>query len=401
MNELLKRDSTVKLISIVFAIFLWFFVLDSSNPVSSVDLNIPLKVENESVLKEKGIIIKNKSFPRNVSVSLKGRKSKISNIGLNDFEAILDLSKVNDTDTKLLYVEIYSNKEGVSIEGVTPRVIELELEKIGENPFPVKVITMGKPKESYKIISINAIPGTVSIEATDTIIKSIGEVRTYVDVNNLSNDLVINKECVVYNKEGEEILELDKKLSVDIRVELAKEVPIVPVVRGRPAKNYTDGIHRVVPEKALIAGTSEAVDLIDNLKTELIDIENMSESMTKIVNVVLPKGVRLVDTPRSVYVDVIIEQMAVKEIAFQKEDIILENALIDDSLEYEVLDEAIKISITGTKEELEKIVPESLKLSIDVRGLTAGNYKRTLKVVLPGTVKLVEDYEVEINIKRK
>jgi len=50
-------------------------------------------------------------------------------------------------------------------------------------------------------------------------------------------------------------------------------VPIVPAVRGRPAKNYTDGIHRVVPEKAWISGPSDVIDLIDNLKTEPIDIE--------------------------------------------------------------------------------------------------------------------------------
>jgi len=37
---------------------------------------------------------------------------------------------------------------------------------------------------------------------------------------------------VVYNKEGEKIVELDKKISVDINIEIAKEVPIVPAVRG-------------------------------------------------------------------------------------------------------------------------------------------------------------------------
>jgi len=41
--------------------------------------------------------------------------------------------------------------------------------------------------------------------------------------------------------------------------------------------------------------------------------------MTKIVNLVLPDGVRLVDTPRSVYVDVVIEELAEREFVFNKE----------------------------------------------------------------------------------
>jgi len=76
-----------------------------------------------------------------------------------------------------------------------------------------------------------------------------------------------------------------------------------------------------VPEKAWISGPSDVIDLIDNLKTEPIDIENMSQSMTKIVNLVLPDGVRLVDTPRSVYVDVVIEELAEREFVFNKESI--------------------------------------------------------------------------------
>ncbi|ABN52397.1 MAG TPA: hypothetical protein DEF39_08945 [Hungateiclostridium thermocellum] len=400
MNELLKKDLTLKIISVFFAIFLWFIVLDSSNPVTWVELNVPLKVENESSLKEKGIMLKNENFPRNVSVSLKGRKSAFNNIGLNDIEAIVDLSKVEDVNTQFLYVNVYTNKKGVSFQGVTPRVVEIELEKLGENPFPVNVVITGKPKEGYTVVKANAIPTTVSIEAPDEIINSIGEVRAYVDVDNLSNDIIVNKECVVYNKEGEKIVELDKKISVDINIEIAKEVPIVPAVRGRPAKNYTDGIHRVVPEKAWISGPSDVIDLIDNLKTEPIDIENMSQSMTKIVNLVLPDGVRLVDTPRSVYVDVVIEELAEREFVFNKESIAFDNAVKNNSLKYEILDDEIKITLTGTRQELNKISPESLKLSVDVGGLSEGEYKRPLNVVIPDTVNLSGSYDVKISVKK-
>jgi len=77
MNELLKKDLTLKNNLCLFSpYFSGLLFLDSSNPVTWVELNVPLKVENESSLKEKGIMLKNENFPRNVSVSLKGRKKR-------------------------------------------------------------------------------------------------------------------------------------------------------------------------------------------------------------------------------------------------------------------------------------------------------------------------------------
>ncbi|TYQ15895.1 UNVERIFIED_CONTAM: YbbR domain-containing protein [Acetivibrio alkalicellulosi] len=399
MSELLKKDSTTKIISLFFAVILWFFVLDSSNPVISYDLSIPLRVENEDVLRENGLIILNKNFPRNVSVSFRGRQNKMGKINDNEVEAILDLSKITSVETQNLHIEIYISKEGYSVENVTPRFVSLELEKVGKNSFPVSVVTIGEPKENYKIIGVSAMPSTVFIEDKDTIINSIGEIKAYVDVSNISSDLAVQKQCVFYDIDGEVMEDLDFYHSVDIKIEIAKEIPIVPVVKGKPARNYIDGIHRVVPDKALISGVSDVIELIDNVRTETIDIDNMSQSMTKMVNIELPEGVRLVDTPRSVYVDVVIEQMAFKEFVFRSREILLENQVNDNSLNYTIEDE-ILITIAGRGEELEKIAIEGLKPSIDVGGLREGVFKRAIKVVLPRTVKLQENYEVEVVIEK-
>ncbi len=401
MNGLLKKDMNLRIISVLFAVFLWFFVLDSSNPISSVEISIPLNIVNEDIMKDSGIIVKERNFPKSVSVNIKGRKDKISNFSSNDAEAILDLSKVNDVDTEFLHVDVYisENRSGVMFDGVTPRVISLELEKVGENPFPVKIITTGTPKENYKIIGVSAVPETVSIEATDSVINSIGEVRAFVDISDISGDIVLKKECLVFSKDGEEAIELDKPIIVDIKVEVAKEIPIVPNVKGRPARNYSDGIHKVTPAKALIAGPTDVVNWIDNIKTEVIDIENINESTTKTVAIELPSGVRLVDTPKHVNVDVIIEQLATKQIIFKKEDILFENR--ENLFEYNIEGESIGIDVTGNSGELDRIGRESLKPSIDVRGLGEGSYTRILKIVLPNTVEMSQNFEVKFTVKAK
>ena len=400
MNELLKRDSTIRIISILFAVFLWFFVLDSTNPNISADLNIPLRIENEDVLKEKDIVIKNANFPRTVTVSLKGRQDKVSRINSAEIEAVVDLDKVSDVNTSFLYVEVYGIPRGVSFESVTPRVVNLELEKIGENPFPVEVVTTGEPKDKYKVIGVSVSPQTVSIEATDTVINSIGQVKAFADITGIKSESTLNLMCKVYDRDGNEMLEFDNKFPVEVKVEVGKEVSIIPVVKGKPMKDFVDGVQKASPSKALISGHSTVIDEIDSLKTEAIDIENLSESVTKMTNIVVPAGVTLVNTQKTVYVSVAIEPLAVKNFNFAPEDIGIENKLTDPDIDYKITNEAISVNIRGTAEELDKIVRSGLRPSVDVRGLGEGTYRRPLKVVLPGTVQLLEEVEVEIVIKK-
>jgi len=401
MNELLKRDTTIKIMSVLFAVFLWFFVLDSTNPIISSDFSVPLKIENADVLRSKGIVIKDSNFPRNVTIVLKGREDKIKRINSSEIEAVVDMSKVSDVSTGFLYVDVYSIPEGVSFESVSPRVVNFKLEKIGENPYPVEVVTVGEAKENYKIVGISISPQTISIEATDSVISSIGQVKAFADITGLKNDTSMRLMCKVFDVEGNEMPEFNDKYSVEARIEVAKEVPVIPVVKGKPAKDYVDGIHRATPAKVLIAGPSSLLDTIDDLKTESIDIENLSASTIKTANIILPSGVNLINSQKSVSVSVEIVPLSVKSYKIKPEDIILENEDPDDSLTYKIVDEEIEIKIKGTMEELDKIVESKLKPSVDVKGLKEGTYKRTLKVVLPSTLKLSEEVEVEIVIEKK
>lgn len=400
MNDLLKRESTARIISILFAIFLWFFVLDSTNPIISNDFSVPLRVENEEVLKSKDLVIKDANFPRNVTISLKGRQDKVKRINSSEIDAVVDLSKVTDVSTGFLYVEIYEIPDGVSFESVSPRGVDFKLEKIGENPYPVEIVTTGEAKLNYKVIGVSISPKTISIEATDSVINSIGQVKAFADISAIKNDTSMNLMCKVYDKEGNEMLEFDNKYSVEARIEVAKQVSIVPVVKGKPAKDFVDGMHKVSPDKVLISGYSNVIDALDNLKTETIDIENLNASTTKISKIVLPDGVSLVNSEKSVSVSVAIVPLSVKNYKIKAEDILVENGVSDDSLTYKIIDEEIDINIKGTGEELDKIIENKLKPSIDVRGLREGTYKRALKVLLPSTLKISEDVEVEIIIQK-
>lgn len=405
MSEILKKSFAVKLISLLFAVFLWFYVFNSDNPTDAVSLTIPIKVINRDSLTSKGLVIKNEDFERTIVAVVRGRKERLEKLRANDFEAILDFSKVNDADTNELSYDgpfyLGEDKNSILIGDVKPRTIYVELEKIVKSSFPVEIATIGSLKNNYKIVKVSAEPQTVSIQDFDSLLKSVASAKVMVDVNNLSSDLTVKKEIKFYNKNGNIIPELGKNLNVQVKVEVAKEIPVVPTIKGKPAKNYIESISILKPNYLLLKGPTDILDKSDKLITAPIDIENATESISAMSVVKIPNGLTLFDSSSEVEVNIIIEQLIEKRFSITKEDIKFLNAEIDNSLSYNILTDVTEISVKSNKSELEKINSSTLNPTIDVAGLSEGTHKLPLKLNLPTTVKLAENYMIEVQISKR
>ncbi|MCX7922476.1 MAG: CdaR family protein [Clostridia bacterium] len=398
MNRLLKNSITLKIISIMLAVLLWFIV----NPFEEKVLTVPLKVINENTLNDKGIVLKNKNYLRSIAITISGSKEKIKNISASDFEVMLDFSRIQSASEKSLTVDtpVYLGTEKLSLKDleIKPKAIAVDLGKIEENPFYVQVETTGKLKENYEIISKSAIPHTISLQGLDSLINSVAAVKVYVDVSKLDRNITVKKECRVYNKKGEEIPELSRKLYADVKLEVAKRVPVIPIIKGIPAKNYIGGDSNVKPGDVLITGLPEDLAGINSLETMPIDIENANKTISTASLVKLPEGIRLVNASREVAVNVAIEQLVQKSFVIKKEDIKLMNTEIDNSLKYEIQTLELKVEIKGSKKDLETLETENFMTSVDVAGKGPGTYQLPLKIGLPDSVKLIGEYSIDIKV---
>lgn len=401
MREILKSDITIKTVSVLFAVLLWFFVSYSMNPLISTSIDIPLRVTNENTLQDKGLLISNRNFPRTISVTVRGKKDKISSLNFNDLDAVADLSKVKDIDTTQVDVDVYLSKSDITIEDIKPKTLSIQLEKIGKNPFPVEVITTGKLKDNYKIVSITTTPQAVALNGADSLIKSVSSVKVYVDVNNLDRDLTVKKDCMVYDKEGRELSGLDKGISVEVRLGVGKEVPITASIKGKPAQNYVQSNISVNPAKTLIVGSPDVLEKVSELYTETIDVEGSSQVINAKKTILLPSGISLVDAKKDVSVNVTIDPITTRDIVISKDDIGVINADKANSMDYEILTGSVDITLKGGETDIQQLDADKLKPSIDVGNLTEGTFKVPIRVILPGTAKLVQDYSVDVRVTKK
>ena len=399
MKEFLKKDLTLKILSIVFAIFLWFAI----NPVQTEYYTVPLNVINEESLKANGLVLNSKNNLKPVVVSVRERGDVLDAIKDSDFEVTLDLSKVKSIDDRVVTLEapLYLGRESISTSNIDikPKTITLDLGKIEENPFEVQVETTGKLANGYEIISKTATPDTVSIEALDSVINNVGSVKVYIDVTGLNKTLTKQKECKVYNKKGEEMPELSKKFTVQVKIEVGKRVSIIPITEGSLSKDFVEGISTVKPDNVLITGTFDTISLINELKTEPVKIDDATQTFTSQVLLQLPEGVKVVRSTRQVDVTVEIIPLVEQTLDIPHENINILSKNTDANFAYEITG-PVAIKLKGKIEDLAKVTVAELLASIDVDKLEEGMHNIPLKVILPKNITQVEEVLIPVKITK-
>jgi YbbR domain-containing protein len=316
----------------------------------------------------------------------------------------LDLSKVDSVDDKVIQIDppVYIGRENISENNMDlkPKSVTLNLGKIEENPFIVQVETSGKLPAGYEIISKVASPDTVSIQALDSIVNSVGSVKAYVDVTGLNKTLEIRKECKVYDKKGVEIPELSKKFTVDIKIEVGKRVPVVPIISGDPNKDFVEGSYSVKPDKILITGDHDILSKVNEIKTDPVNLDNVTKTFTTPVILQLPEGIKLVSSTREVNVTVEIIPLSQRTIDIPVDSITLDGRKTEDAtLNYEITG-TVTVRLKGKVEDLNTVSYQQLLATIDVDGLDEGTHTVPLKITLPVNISQVEETKVQLKITK-
>lgn len=401
MRDIFKKDITIKIGSVLIAILFWLWVYNNSNPFTSTTFrNIPLKIENEDFLTDNGYIVKNK-YRSTIDITIRGRQEAIDKVRSTDFEATLDFSQIKSlSDTSLKIEGPFCTQKDVVIESFQPGTIDIQLARNKSNNFPVDLVNNITMKPGYKLLRTVLKPDNITIVNEEAVIDSVGSIRAVLDIKDLDRNITRKVDCRVYNKEDKEITGMSGNLSVEVSVEVAKEVPVILVTKGKPADDFIETLRLVTPEKVLITGPYEQLSRINELKTEPIDIDNIKQNFSATPVIKLPEGIKFAEEEKAITASITVEKLALKDLSISKSDLRLINAPGDGLLNYEILTQSASIQLKGRMSELSGISLESLLPGLDVAGLAEGTHKLPLNIMLPSQIKLVQDAVFEVKVSK-
>ncbi len=207
MKNLIFNNTGLKLLSLGFAILLWFII--SARGTSEITLEVPIEYINIP----KGLEILRKDRDR-VNVSIFGSERILRAVKPDDLRVFIDL-KGSPSGTRV-YSIIRRNIKvpaAVTVSNVSPSSVKITLDRTIEREVPVKVVLDRIPRD-YKLI---IKPDRVRIEGPESIVRTVHILKTEpLKLRDLKNG---NK------RDATIITNLDKvRLSVDmVEVSLEKK----------------------------------------------------------------------------------------------------------------------------------------------------------------------------------
>ena len=407
MLKILRRNLGVKVISFLFAVFFWLFVMNQGTPgtlIPEQTYTMPLVA---SGLPPNMVVMTQLPLVR---VRLQGINPSAN---IKDYYAQIDLS--NATLGEGSYDITVNNPLGTKVMDVQPASIKLQLDTVQEKTIPVEAIVSGVPADGYQLGTTFVKPSAVNVRGPSSILGTVTKATVEISVTGAKETIEISRPVSFRDKEGKPIF--GPNPSVDILSASPSTVDlIIPVVakglssRMIPLKVTSSGIPAKgkilrslvpFPSSVQVLGTPQALKGFDALNLGPVDITNLAEDKAfqiPIEKVTLPQGISF---NAGTYLSIIAQigpgiiQKGISAVPVQ-----IRNLGTDVEIDQPII--PVDIVVEGLPDILKDVTLTQIQLWVDATGQSAGPYANS-KVYwqLPAGVTMPTTPQVTYSLKAK
>ncbi|MDQ7092653.1 CdaR family protein [Desulfosporosinus sp. PR] len=380
MVEILRRNLGVKLLSFLFAILFWVFVMNqgttSDKLIPDQTLTVPLVVSN---LPQNMIVMSQLPL---VSVRFQGINPSAN---IKDIYAQIDLT--GGTAGEHSYKINVNAPTGTNVVDVQPASVKLVLDSVQEKTVAVQAVVMGNPADGFQAGTPIVKPSAVNVRGPSTIVGGLDKVVAEVSVAGADDTVQTSRPISFRDKEGKPIL--GPNPSVDILTAYPSSVDVIVPVMSQglaskmiPLKVTTTGtvpqgkvLSSLLPSPASVqvTGTPQALKGFDSLSLGPIDLSALTEDKTfqiPLDKITLPAGVSFLDgTTISVIV-----QIGPGPIQKTITSVPVEIRNVGAGLDIDQPIAPINVVVEGLPDTLKNVTADQIQLWVDASGQAAGSY---------------------------
>ena len=377
---MLKSKRANFILAIIFAVVLWAYVLGEIDPVRTVTIrDIPIRLLNETALNDDNLIITAMDYDT-TSVTFNAKRSVANKIKASDFHATANLSEVTQGDN-IVDVEI-SKPSTIAVDSISHEHINITTDKLITADKDIEVVFTNQNSDDTepKILRLSEeqvkVTGAASyVGNVDKVIANVDASRITTDPNSISAELV----AVDSSMNPVEGIELEfKNVSVTVILKYLKEVELVVPVIGKESGSISRGYS--APDKVMIKGSETALEGIESITCETVDISDLYENKSVTLVPILPEGVELSDEVGNLAMEVAVYNAAVQEFTFNENNVNIVG--IDETSSVKIHEIDIVVTIKGMASVVNNITEDELTLTADATDLLTGTHTVDVKVAL-------------------
>lgn len=290
-----NSDTKLKILSVLLAIFMWTFVINSTNPtVNKTFRNIPVVIKNQDGLEKSGYVIIDNDQTYTTNIKLKGTREKLVGLKPTNIYASIDIANLSE-GVQSLEIKV-DTPSGISVEELEPEDIALNIQKVIEKTLPVNPVINDKIKDG-RIADVNEItPANITVKGPASLINKVDRAEVRIDDMSLLDGKIHNVPIKVLDRSGKVIEDINishDDINISFIVYETKKVPIKVATTGFIDSNYMEISREVSPDTIVIKGKESLIRDVEEINTKPININRLRGTVSGEVKLDLPEGIEV------------------------------------------------------------------------------------------------------------
>ena len=386
-----KKDTWLKIISLVFAIFIWAYVIADENPVRTMTLkSVPVSVTGIDQMTAQGYTIDTDSIPKEVDLMIQAGQDSHRSINVNTVRAFVDLSQINDVGETELTIQTTVSISGATVQRKTPSTVTVKAERYSSKRVPVSFVLSGTAPEGLHVGEPVLESSSITIKGGEDSISRVTHAVIEISIDGLKENSLQSYEPKLLDKDNAEVtvncanrevpaviasIKVSAKKTVEFDIEASIE-QIMDVADGYTVKNITPD-----PQSFELIGNVGALGTIDRIVIYPVSLEGASSSKLITAQIKLPAGVSSL-SGNEVMLYVQIEENAGDKVF---ENIEIKKINLENGYDAILRDKYTDVHITGPSTVVEALKRGDISVYVDLTGLGPGAYNLPVKVEsIPG-----------------
>ena len=404
----MKNRFIYALLSALIAFGLWLYVITVVNPeAEQTYYDIPVVLTNESVLKDKGLMILTDTDPK-VTLVLRGNRTDLNKLKNSDITLLADLSKINAAGNQNLNYSISYPGEfadnAFEVLSHAPDQVKLEIVEWGSKEIDVIIQYSGNTPPDYIADKENVILNheKVTITGPKSVIDQINQARVDVHLDGRTQTFKDTFRYTLCDGEGNPVDAAQIKtnvaeIEIELRVLRVKEVPLlVDVVYGGGAHSGNTQV-AVNPQTIKVAGSESLLSGLDKIVLGTVNLGEILENSALTFPIHLTEGLINLSGLEEATVDVTFEDLETKTLTISNIQVIG----LPQNMTASVGTQVRKVTVRGPKAQIDAITEEHITLRVDLTGAQLGEDMYVAQVYVNGAfpgVGALGTYQISVRV---
>lgn len=375
-------------ISVLLAFGLWMYVITEVSPGSEwTYYDVPVKLEGETVLKERKLIITGIS-DTSVDLTLSGNRSDLNQLDSSNITLKADMTKIYDPGTHRIGYDIifpgHVASNAFNRENQYPDSITITVERLETKEVPVNIIYQGKAPEGYVVRRADVVMDNETIKVTGpaSVVAQISQAVITVDLTEQKESISQNFRYTLCNPDGagvdSEMITVNvEEVHVDLSIHRKKQVALTVTVNPGGGATLDDVTVQLSTESIWISGSDMALEQVgDTINLGTINLADYENNTDLVYTIPTFEGVTNDSGETEVVVTLTFEGLMTREITIEEFEIIG----VPEGYEAQIITEKLVIKVRGPYEMVSRLAARDVIVTVDFTGEEVGD--ATLRVTV-------------------